>query len=932
MKLTRALPFLLAAPAISALVATQPVLAQSSVFSQAKVAVRPLAEDRGAAGVEMALRKLGTTARVLMIVAHPDDEDGAALTLLARGMGAQVSLLTLTRGEGGQNAMSADTYDALGVIRTAELLRAGEYYGIRQMWGREADFGFSKTMEESFGQWGHERVLYDAVLAIRQTRPQVVIATFVGGVSDGHGQHQVSGEIAQEAYKVAGDPKVFPEQLKDGVRPWQPLAVYSMHPFAEIKDGKIFDYATGKWAEASFKNYVTGEVTHGELSVDAELHVGNYDWALGRSYAQMAREGWSQQLSQNGGGNPQLGGLQSSRYHLWGFVSSVAQREGQSGWGGLFTNRRVAIDTSWSGVAGADAPPEIRAALAAIDHAAYAIESKRRPEADLETAHQVAALYKMVLDLRTLVANSTLTAAEKAEIEATIAGKIPEFELALERLLGLDLDGFVVKRAETAAAGMGGRGGSAEEMPPSVSPGDEVLVKVHLRNGLGAGEVTGLRVEGKSAGWQAVEATDKVLGKMQPGEAKEAVFRVTVPADARNEEVCYSRPTIEQPYYDLASKECELASFGPEAMVVWAELSFDGLPVRIGRVVNRMERMNGLGGLLEPVVVRPRVGVRIEGEGKILPLDGSALKLKVEVEANRTSAGDVRLKLPAGWSAEPAAASFSIAKAGERQSIEFAVRAAKDSVGAEKIGAVAVVEGKEFASGWERIGYAGVLPHEKLKAATMAVRGVAVKMAAGLKIGYVMGTGDKVPEALEAMGARVHLVSDSELATAELGQWDAIVVGIRAYTARPALAHAEARLEAYMRQGGRVVVQYQSGEFPAPVGITVTQNAEKVVDERAAVKILERGNPIMTTPNPISEADFADWVEERGHGFASHWAEGYKPLTVTADEGQDPQQGGLLEAEVGKGRYIYVAYALYRQLPELVPGAYRILANLVSGK
>ena len=179
----------------------------------------PLPEDRGAADLEQTLKRLGTTASVLVIVAHPDDEDGALMTYLSRGLGVRVTLLTLTRGEGGQNAMSAESYDALGLIRTNELLKADEYYGARQLWGTEADFGFSKTQEESFAKWGHDRVLFDAVLAVRMVRPQIILSTFVGGPSDGHGHHQVSGEIAQEAFKVAGDPKVFPEQLKVDCNP-----------------------------------------------------------------------------------------------------------------------------------------------------------------------------------------------------------------------------------------------------------------------------------------------------------------------------------------------------------------------------------------------------------------------------------------------------------------------------------------------------------------------------------------------------------------------------------------------------------------------------------------------------------------------------------------------------------------------------------------
>ncbi len=236
--------------------------------SEPHLVALPLPEDRGEARLEQTLKRLNTTASLMMIVAHPDDEDGALLTYLSRGLGVRCTLFTLTRGEGGQNAMSGELYDALGIIRTNELLKADQYYGAKQLWGTEVDFGFSKTQEESFQKWTHERVLYDAVLAVRRERPQVIVSTFLGGITDGHGQHQVSGEIAQEVFKAAADPTIFPDQLKPvsegglGLQPWQPLAVYSMTPFAPVTDKGMFDYATGKWAPARFKNYVTGEISH----------------------------------------------------------------------------------------------------------------------------------------------------------------------------------------------------------------------------------------------------------------------------------------------------------------------------------------------------------------------------------------------------------------------------------------------------------------------------------------------------------------------------------------------------------------------------------------------------------------------------------------------------------------------------------------------
>ena len=185
--------------------------------------------NHGALALQQLLRKLRTRASFMLIVAHPDDEDGGMLTYLSRGQGARVAMLTLNRGEGGQNLMSADFNDALGLIRTQELLAADRYMGVDQFFGTEVDFGFSKTKEESFAKWTHDRVLYDAVRAVRLYRPLVMASVFVGGPTDGHGQHQVAGEIAQEVFTAAGDPKVFPEM---GLAPWPPLKVYARAPFA----------------------------------------------------------------------------------------------------------------------------------------------------------------------------------------------------------------------------------------------------------------------------------------------------------------------------------------------------------------------------------------------------------------------------------------------------------------------------------------------------------------------------------------------------------------------------------------------------------------------------------------------------------------------------------------------------------------------------
>jgi LmbE family N-acetylglucosaminyl deacetylase len=898
----------------------------------------PIGEDRGCAALEQDLKRLGTTASVLMIVAHPDDEDGALLTYLSRGLGVRATLLTLTRGEGGQNAMSADSGDALGIIRTQELLKAGEYYARTQLWGTEADFGFSKTQEEAFQKWSHERVLYDAVLAVRRERPQILVSTFVGGITDGHGHHQVSGEIMQEAFKAAGDPKVFPEQLKDGLEPWQPLAVYSMVPFAPVTDGKMFDYATGKWAPARFHNYVTGEWTTEVPSADVVLPVGNLDPYLGRSYTQIAREGWGQQKSQNGGANPTLSGPATTRYHLWAIDKAASPGPAGRGAGNsdakdssLFENRRVAIDTSIAGMArlaGPGAPAWIGTELGKIDAGVKAFKSTALAEPNVSAAHKLVSTYKLAINLRERVAASGLEAAAKENLLFELDTKIDQFQTVLKDLLGLEMIAFTTHASKVEEGGF--RGSSADETPRSVTPGEEFNVRIHESTGTPDARVEKTWFESQTGekSWKNGEP----VGTASTATTSDAIFKLRVPEDAEPTEPYFTRPNTEQPYYDLLHPEYRERSFAPWPLAVWVEFTFDGVPVRIGQVVQTLGRELGPGGVYEPLVVTPKIGIRVEPEARILPLDGSPLPVRVTVHSQGPAEGTVELKLPQGWIAEPSGtqANFHFHVGGDSEPMVFQVTPAPGQTGAFTLEAVAHSGGHDYTTGWQRIGYQGLLPYNLYRAAEMKTRKVDVKLAPGLKVAYVMGTGDTVPEAIEALGIVPHLLTAAELKMGDLSEWNVIVIGIRAYSARPELATAAQRLRQFVENGGTVVVQYQSSGFPAPLPLAMGGTPERVVDENAEVKLLAPENPLLSWPNKITAADFDGWVEERGHSFLNTWDAGYTALTETADPGQDPQRGGLLVAHVGKGTYIYVAYALYRQFPELVPGPYRIMANLLS--
>jgi hypothetical protein len=372
-----------------------------------------------------------------------------------------------------------------------------------------------------------------------------------------------------------------------------------------------------------------------------------------------------------------------------------------------------------------------------------------------------------------------------------------------------------------------------------------------------------------------------------------------------------------------------LRSFAPCPLEAWAEFIFDGLPIRIGQVVQTMQRVPGIGGVYEPLVVTPAIGVRMNPEARILPLDGSALPVQVTVHTEAAAEGAVALELPAGWTAQPVEAHFHMASAGDTEPLHFSVTTDEAATGTYNIQAVARSAGRTYTTGWQSIGYTGLRPYNLYKSAQLRTRKIDVKLAPGLRIGYVMGTGDLVPDAIEGLGVTPHLLTAAELTAGDLSAWNVIVIGIRAYSARPELTAAQSRLNEFVRQGGTLIVQYQSGNFPAPFPLSMGRMAERVVDETAPVKLLDSSHPLLTWPNAITTADFDGWVEERGHSFLESWDASYTPLTETADPGQSPQRGGLLVAHPGKGTYIYVAYALYRQLPELVPGSYRLLVNLL---
>jgi LmbE family N-acetylglucosaminyl deacetylase len=915
-----------------------PLLAQVTPWQTAVTAspdAQTLPEDRGADGLAQTLKKLHTWASLMMIVAHPDDEDGGMLTLESRGYGARTAILTVTRGEGGQNAMSSETDDPLGLIRTNELLLSDQYSGTEQFFSRVADYGFSKTIDEAHEKWGHDRVLYDVVRAVRLNRPLVLSAVFVGGITDGHGHHQVSGEAAQEVFKLAGDPTVFPDQIAQGLRPWSPLKVYARVPMFSISDKGMFDYATGKWAPVRFYDYVAKQWSDKVPSVDVVIPEGNFDPILGRSYLQMAREGWGWQKSQYGGGNIPLPGPFDVSYHRYGSLVQTTSPERS-----IFDG----IDTSLPGIAtlAHGDTAFITTALKDIDQHVMTATFGYLPANPEKIAPELAIGYQKTKDLIDAVNASALSADDKADVIHELDIKLAQFNTALAEALGLRVNAFVILRTGDRPSAFSF---AAQETPAAVTPSAEFDVRLHVTSaGLwttggplrltrtwlesSAGESSGLESQGEKQ-WKTTRLGTPGMDTTSSNSA-DAVYRVDVPRDAPYTRPYFTRPTPEQPYYDVSDPALLNRPLAPYPLAGWAEFSYNGVPIRLGQVVQTVHREHGYGDLYQPLVVVPKISVNLASPAGIVPLGSASFPLTVSVRNSQqeNADGTLRLDLPAGWSSDPPASQFHL-HASEAAPVTFTVHPASLADQSYALKATAQSGNEVFSEGFEAVGYPGLRPYFLYRPATYRARGVDVKVAPGLTVGYVMGTGDDVPLALEQLGIHPHLLSATEIASADLSRYGVILIGIRAYSNRPELAANSRRLLDYVQAGGTLIVQYQTGSFggygPYPYSLG---SAERVVDETAPVTL--SGSPLFQWPNRITPADFDGWVEERGHSFLESWDSRYAAPTETHDPGQDAQRGGLISASYGKGTYLYVAYALYRQFPEAVPGAYRILANLIS--
>ncbi len=924
--------------ALAAVLVTVPVsLSAQEPLHYDYGAARALPLDRGSAAVKQDIQRLQTRGSLILIVAHPDDEDSAMLTYESRGQGVDTSMLTLNRGEGGQNIMSNDFWDRLGEVRTQELLAAGQYFGIHQYFTRVADYGFSKTLEEAMQQWGHDRVLYDVVRVIRMTRPMIVTAVFVGGVSDGHGHHQTSGEMAQEVFNAAGDPKVFPDQIAAGLQPWTPLKVYARAPFARVSEKGIFDYATGHYAPVQFHDYVHNTTIEGLPGATVSVSTGTYNPLLADSYTSIARTGLGSQKSQNGGTAMPLPEPSNSQYHLYASrVSATPPAHEDSFFDG--------IDTSLAGIT-SYAPADQRTAWQGklksiadtVQQAAAAYDATHPEKCAPAFAKGLIATEALLADLHA----SSLPADAKYNMKHELDIKRDQFNQALNDALGVSVIPIV-----SADGSRRGPSGPQPGAPPregsfqSAIPGDTFPVDVHIADeGREAIQVVDTKLVSHSGDGWVFKPASSVAGALEGGKALDQQITATVPASVEITRPYFARKSVEQSYYDLLDPRYLNMPTMPYPLSAELTYKYGGAEAHVTGVVQTSHRYVGPGPTLEPLLIAPPISLTVSPQAGVVPIGNEPLHLQVSLRSSVKGAatGTLKLELPEGWTSEPATAQFSTKSYNEERIVNFTITPKNVQAKPYTITAVAQSGGHEYKDGFEMAGYLGVRPYPFYRPASYQATGVDLKLAPSLKVGYVMGTGDDVPQSLAGMGVHVTMLSPQDVSTGDLSAYDVIVLGVRSYAARPELARANSRLLAYANAGGTVIVQYQSHDFDhnyAPYAFTLNHiegsDGGRVVEENGEASILDAKDPVLNWPNQITKADFDGWIEERGHGFPSAWGTEFIAPTEMHDDGEDPQKGGLLYARTGKGFYIYTAYAFFRQMPEGVPGSFRIMANLLS--
>ena len=837
-------------------------------------------QERGAAALGEALRGIGVNVRVLMIGAHPDDEDTQVISWLSRGRHVETAYLSLTRGDGGQNAIGNELGEALGVIRTEELLAARRVDGGRQYFTRAYDYGFSKNAGEAFSQWPHDSLLRDVLTVVRSFRPHVIISVFTGTPRDGHGQHQAAGILAREAYDLSGD---------------------------AIRVSRDATAGHGAWSVAKFYRGAGFRRDNATIS----FNVGEYDPQLGRSYAEIAAISRSQHRSQAFGTLQPLGTrmdfLQREALRVPAPDDPKAERSVFDG-----------IDTTWARFRAGlpDAAP--RAALDSLEAALAAAASGLDPFQPQRSIPALALISRLL---------GRICPAEESAVSCSTAGSSEAADLARS----LEVARERVARALALATGVALEATLPRELWTVKEP---IRVRPTLYN-RGKLPVTIL---------EAQLGLDSIVTRTRAGSAitilPDSAAMVDLSTAANSFEAATAPYWLARPrrgaIFDHPITGRDEASFTGGAWV-GLTLAVEGAAFRIRAPIVYRFADQVQGETRRPVSAVPAVSVLLDQEIAYAPARTPIEReVRVHLQSSDTTTRSVRLevRVPQGLVADSAAREVRVPGAGRVITVNVRVRGQLPA-GRHRIEVVARDGDESWASGYSTIDYEHIHARRLYRPSRLTIEAVDVA-ARPMRVGYIQGVGDNSAAALEQVGVQVTRLDPAQLGQADLRGFTAIVVGPRAYEASAALVANNARLLNWAREGGTLVVQYgqyemqQPGIMPYPV--TINRPHDRVTVEDAPVTMLDSAATALASPNRITSRDFEGWVQDRSLYMPRTFDPAFVPLLAMNDPGEVPSRGALLVAPLGRGTYVYTTLAFFRQLPNGVPGAARLFMNLLAAR
>ncbi len=814
---------------------------QISIISLAQLRKQPDASQ-----IKLDLKKLNSLGAVLYLAAHPDDENTRAIAYLVNDRLITTAYLSLTRGDGGQNLIGPEIRDLLGLIRTQELLSARRIDGGQQFFTRAIDFGFSKSAKETFEIWNKQEVLSDVVKVIRQFQPDVILTRFPPDERAGHGQHTASAILAQDGFDQAGDPTVFPDQVKE-LGTWQVKRLFTN---------------TGRWWNQTINENTPGVVT---------MNVGTYNALLGKSSSELAAESRTQHKSQ-GFGSP---GRRGDAPEYFEFVKGEkAVRDILDG-----------VNTTWSRVKGGDkVQPLVEKAIQQFNE------------------ESPAAIIPVLLQIRK----------EISQLQPGVwkTRKLIEVNNLIRNCLGL----FVEVTASSYW----------------VAPGEKVATSYEILNRSNS-EVKLIEIRAHDVGFDTLLTTS---------------LKNNVPLAFKNKkslsvEKNYSGPYwLKEPHGSGLFTVSDPHSIGkpendPAVMLDFVFSVLDEeLLVSCPLIYKWTDPVKG--ELTRPFEVVPPLFLNLSDRVFVFP-NYSPKEIKVVAKSSSTSGkslnGTIRLSLPRGWKSEPNSIPFELKRQGEETTVSFTVFPTKEEATAS-VKAIADLDGRQYDWSVQVINYDHIPVQTLLPRAEAKLVRLDLKRE-GAVVGYIKGAGDEIPAGLKNMGYEVWEMKDEEVTPGNLKKLDAVVLGVRVLNTNERIRHFMDDLLEYVKNGGTVITQYNNNndleidlDKVAPYSLSLSR--DRVTEENSEVRILRPEHPALNYPNKITAGDFQGWVQERGLYFPDKWDSHFEALLSCNDAGEPARDGSLLVANYGNGHYVYTGLSFFRQLPEGVPGAYRLFANLVS--